>query len=107
MSTLLSTVRKRGLIPSIRRLLLGEACPPKAKRYGETSTPTTSSYDEGMHRYYRWFRQDSFTRKCILINAYFATIAAGFETALEPTGDDVDLEDYATSRRTSTSTTRG
>lgn len=105
MSTLLSAVRKRGLIPSMRRLLWGEAHPPKAKRYGETATPTTSSYYEGMHRYYRWFRQDSYTRKCILTNAYFATMTTGFETALEPTGDDVDLEDYATSRRTSMSTT--
>jgi len=95
-----------GLFPAIRRFLYGEANPPKAKRYGETTTPTTSSYYEGMHRYYRWFRQDSFTRKCILTNAYFATMTAGFETALEPTGDDVDFEDYATSRRTSTSTTR-
>jgi predicted transcriptional regulator len=83
-----------GLFPAIRRFLYGEANPPKAKRYGETTTPTTSSYYEGMHRYYRWFRQDSFTRKCILTNAYFATMIAGYETALESTGDDIDLEDY-------------
>ena len=48
-----------------------------------------------MHRYYRWFRQDSFTRKCILTNAYFATMIAGFETALEAIGDDIDLKNYA------------
>ena len=95
MSSLFSAVRKRGLIPSMRRTLWGESRPPKAKRYGETSTPTTSSYYEGMHRYYRWFRQDSFTRKCILTNAYFATMTAGFETALEAAGDDVDLDGYA------------
>jgi len=53
MSRLLSAARKWGVIPSIRRLLWGEAHPPKVKRYGETSTPTTSSYYEGMHRYYR------------------------------------------------------
>lgn len=83
-----------GLIPAVRRFFYGEARPPKAKRYGPTSTPTTSSYYEGMHRDYRWFRQDELVRKCIITNAYFATMTAGFETALEVTGD-ADPKDYA------------
>jgi hypothetical protein len=44
---------------------------------------------------YRWFRQDDLVRKCIVTNAYFATMTAGFETALEATSEDVKVEDYA------------
>jgi len=84
-----------GLIPLVRRFLGGAANPPKAKRYGETSTPTTSTYYEGMHEDYRWFRQDELVRKCIVTNAYFSTMTAGFETVLEATQEDIDLDDYA------------
>ena len=83
-----------GLLKAARRFFLGEIQTPKAKRYGETSTPTTSSYYEGMDQDYRWFRQDELVRKCIVTNTYFATMTAGFETVLEPTGEDVDAEDY-------------
>lgn len=84
-----------GLIPLVRRFFRGAIKPPKAKRYGPTSTPTTSSYYEGMNRHYRWFRQDALTRKCIVTNSYFATMAAGFETLLEPTNKDVNIDDYS------------
>jgi hypothetical protein len=84
-----------GLMPTVRRFFFRGAHPPKAKRYGETSTPTTSTYYEGMPKDYRWFRQDELVRKCIVTNTYFATMTAGFETVLEPTRDDVDIEDYS------------
>jgi hypothetical protein len=84
-----------GLMPTVRRFFFRGAHPPKAKRYGETSTPTTSTYYEGMPKDYRWFRQDELVRKCVITNAYFATMTAGFETVLEPTRDDVDVEDYS------------
>ena len=84
-----------GLFPAIRRFFYGKANPPKAKRYGETTTPTTSTYYEGMNEDYRWFRQDELVRKCIVTNAYIATMTAGFETVLEPTSEDVKVEDYA------------
>ena len=84
-----------GLFPAVRRFFFGEANPPKAKRYGETSTPTTSTYYEGMDKDYRWFRQDELVRKCVVTNAYFSTMTAGFETVLEAVGEDVDVEDYA------------
>ncbi len=84
-----------GLVPLVRRFFFGVANPPKAKRFSETSTPTTSSYYEGMPEDYRWFRQDELVRKCIVTNAYFATMTAGFKTLLEPTSDDIDIEDYA------------
>jgi hypothetical protein len=48
-----------------------------------------------MNKHYRWFRQDALTRKCILTNAYFAAMTAGFETALETTSKDFDVDDYA------------
>ena len=84
-----------GLVPALRRFFLGGVRSPKAKRYGETSTPTTSGYYEGMNMFYRWFRQDAPTRRCIVTNAYFATMAAGFETALEPTSEGIDAGDYS------------
>ena len=83
-----------GLVPWARRLLLGEARPPKARRRGPTSTRTTSSYYEGMPGGYRWFRRDELVRRCIVTNAYFATMTAGFETVLEATGN-ADPGDYA------------
>jgi len=83
-----------GLVPSVRRFFFGEARPPKAKRYSETSTPTTSRYYEGMNENYRWFRQDELVRRCVLTDAYFATMTAGFETALEA-NVDADPDDYA------------
>jgi hypothetical protein len=70
------------------------ATPPKAKRYGETSTPTTSIYYEGMPEDYKWFRRDELVRKCVVTNAYFATMIAGSETALEPPAENIDIENY-------------
>lgn len=46
-----------------------------------------------MHKDNRWFRQDELVKKCLVTNAYFATMTVGFETALEATSDDIDLED--------------
>ncbi len=43
---------------------------------------------------YRWFRQDELVRKCVVTNAYFATMTAGFETVLEA-DSDVDLGDFS------------
>jgi hypothetical protein len=74
-------VSMAGLIPSFRRFLTGVSA-PKAKRYSETSTPTSSTYYAGMNEDYRWFRQDELVRKCIVSNAYFSTMA-GYETVLE------------------------
>lgn len=54
-----------GLLRGLRRVLWG-ASAPKAKRYGETSTPTSSTYYRGMNEDYRWFKQDELVRKCIV-----------------------------------------
>lgn len=83
-----------GLFHVIRRFFYGVANPPKAKRYGETTTPTTSTYYEGMDKDYRWFHQDELVRKCIVTNAYIATMTTGFKTVLEPTGEDVNVDDF-------------
>ena len=85
----------QGLAPILRRMLRGAVHPPKAKRHHEASTPTASSYYEGMHGDYRWFRQDELVRRCVLVNAFFATMASGFETVLEATREGVDAGDYA------------
>lgn len=86
-----------GLIPTVKRFLYGYR-PPKLKRHSSTSTPTTSKSYEGMHEDYRWFRQDELVRRCIVVNALFATMTAGFETELEPTGDvenkDAVIKEY-------------
>jgi len=84
-----------GLVPSIRRFFLGAASAPRAKRRGETSTLTSSTYYEGMPEDYRWFRQDELVRRCVVTNAFFATMTAGFRTVLEATGEGVDPGDYA------------
>ncbi len=78
-----------GLVSAARRLLLG-APSPKARRVGDSSTPTSASWYEGMHWGYRWFRQDELVRRCVLANAQYSTLAAGFETALEGDGDAGD-----------------
>lgn len=75
-----------GLLRGLRRVLWG-ASAPKAKRYGETSTPTSSTYYRGMNEDYRWFRQDELVRKCIVTNALFAT-TAGYETIIEAENPD-------------------
>jgi hypothetical protein len=85
----------QGIIPVMRRVLFGGARQPKARRIGEAGTPTTSDYYAGMNEDYRWFRQDELIRKCIVTNAYFATLAAGFTTVIEPSGEDVKVDDFA------------
>jgi len=75
-----------GIMPAARRLLMGTAAAPKAKRIGEPSTPASSTYYEGMNQDYRWFRQNEIVRRCIVANAFFSTTAAGFETVLDSEG---------------------
>jgi hypothetical protein len=82
---------KEGILTAARRLLLGTST-PKARRVGDSSTPTTASWYEGMHWGYRWFRQDELVRRSVLANAYYSTLSAGFDTTLE--GDGA-AEDYA------------
>jgi len=69
-----------GLLGYARRILGSQV--PKAKRYGDTSTPTSSTYYRGMNEDYRWFRQDELVRSCITANAFFSTLQ-GFETTTE------------------------
>lgn len=82
-----------GLIPKINRFLHGGVKVPKLRKWGETGTPTDSSFYEGMDKHYRWFRQDELVRKCVVTNAIFATMVAGFETELELTGVVEDSEE--------------
>ncbi len=83
-----------GLKPLWNRFLYGGVRNPKLRRRGETSTPTSSENYETMHKDYRWFRQDESVRRCVVINALFATMTAGFETELEPVGEVDDPEAF-------------
>ena len=85
----------RGVTRAVRRLLLGSASVPRARRFGEGSTPTASTYYEGMQEDYRWFRQDELVRRCVVTNALFSTMTAGFETVLEAGREGVDTADYS------------
>jgi len=80
-------------LASLRRRISGVQV-PKAKRHGETSTPTSSTYYKGMDPDYRWFRQDELVRKCVVTNAYYSTMG-GFETRLESSSSKVDVEEYS------------
>jgi hypothetical protein len=42
---------------------------------------------------YRWFRRDELVRRCLVTNAFFATMTAGFDTVLEA-GGGLDPADY-------------
>jgi hypothetical protein len=67
----------------LKRMFLGRDAAPKST-YLPGSTPTTSEYYEGMTKWYREYRQDSLTRNCVNLLAFFAT-CKGYETVLELT----------------------
>ena len=79
----------RGLWPLTKQVIYGAsaASVPKLRSTGQVSpNPNANSYSnyEGMKpEAYRWFRQDELVRRCIIINAAYATMAEGFETELE------------------------
>jgi hypothetical protein len=80
---------------------------PKIKAYSvstgftrNTNYASTASY-ESMPENMRWFRQDELVRRCIVINAAFASMAAGFQTQLElfkksgnAAADEAALKDF-------------
>jgi len=68
---------------------------PKAN-YEDVGSPASSSTNyDSMNKYYRWWRQDRLVRRCTNLNAFFSTIAPGFETELQATKveDGVVIED--------------
>jgi len=77
----------------LKRIFIGQDAGPKSK-YLPGSTPTTSEYYQGMNKWYREYRQDSLTRNCVNLLAFFAT-CKGFETVLELT-DPAAVSDAAT-----------
>ena len=78
-----------GLWPLAKRMIYGAGVEstPKLRSYGQTTpNPAADShtnYEAMKPEAYRWFRQDELVRRCIVINAAYATMAAGFETELE------------------------
>jgi len=68
------------IIRGIRRLLGGVNAPKAKHRYPGRSSSDT--YYAGLNQDYRWFRQDELVRKCVVTNAYYATLH-GFTTVTE------------------------
>jgi len=80
----------------LKRIFIGQDAGPKSK-YLPGSTPTTSEYYEGMNKWYREYRQDSLTRNCVNLLAFFST-CKGHETVLELT-DQVALSEEAKQKK--------
>jgi len=68
------------IVNEIRRLLGGVNAPKAKHRYPVTSS--SDAYYAGLNQDYRWFRQDELVRKCVVTNAYYATLH-GFNTVVE------------------------
>jgi hypothetical protein len=69
---------------------------PKVKRYLTVTNTNPNTPDQALQpEVYRWFRKDEKVRRCIIINAAFAILAAGFETELEPTTEIKEEEKEA------------
>jgi hypothetical protein len=57
---------------------------PKVSNGNYRVTPTEKAEDDSiLPEALRWFRRDDLVRKCIVINAAFATFSAGFDTEIE------------------------
>lgn len=79
--------RRYGAVQRAFRWLMGaKTRPPKASKFGSTGTPTQSENYEGMDPNYRWFRQDEVTRRCLVVNAIFATMSGSY-TDVEVDGE--------------------
>lgn len=42
----------------------------------------------------RWYRKDELVKRCINLNGWFAVLAAGFETVLEATSEEIDVDRF-------------
>jgi hypothetical protein len=79
----------RGVWPIVKQVIYGAAAEStsKLRSYGQTTqNPNADShtnYAAMRPEAYRWFRQDELVRRCVVVNAAYATMAAGFETELE------------------------
>ena len=68
----------KGLNTYAKQFLYGGVGTPIVKRVGASDTPTSNTNYESMHPNYRWFRQDEIVRKCLITNAFFATMTADY-----------------------------
>ena len=66
---------------------------PKVRNGNYRVTPTETAADDTITpEALRWFRRDDLVRKCIVINAAFATFSAGFDTEIEPVDSSLNDE---------------
>jgi hypothetical protein len=80
-----------GLVPMFRSFIYG-AGTPKTSLCDSPSQTASTAY-ASMDTNYRWFRKDRLVRRCVLVNGFFSTLAAGFDTVLQAT--DKSLEESA------------
>jgi len=67
---------------------------PKTTPSYTSITPSEKSPDEAINPpALRWFRRDDLVRKCEVINAAFATFAAGFDTVLDPIDENISEQE--------------
>lgn len=71
-----------------RKFLFGGIRKPTVSKNLSGVSPAEQKYYESMDVNYRWFRQDELVRRCIVINSAYATMTEGFETELEPIGQE-------------------
>lgn len=87
-----------GIVPLVKRFFLGATKLARISSIGSHTTPrpaadSDTDYESMSPEGYRWFRQDEVVRRCVITNAAFAVMAAGFETELEPVTEIVDEKD--------------
>jgi len=68
------------VLGGLRRRLGGVNAPKAKHRHPVTSS--SDAYYAGLNQDYRWFRQDELVRKCVVTNAFYATMH-GFSTVVE------------------------
>lgn len=78
-----------GLLPKIKHFFYSAASSTPKIRHYTTSTPSETVSDTSLQpEAYRWFRRDELVRRCVVVNAGFASMA-GFDTELEPVDDSL------------------
>ena len=86
--------KETGIFKRVIMRLIGATRKPKSRVKAGGGASTTSENYEGMDKNYRWFRQDEVVRACLINNAFFSCLSAGFETEVDPVDPD-DETDYS------------
>lgn len=85
-----------GLVPATRRWLFGGGGAKVRGDYISDSNRAGSDIYGSMNKDYKVFRTDALVRRCLLSNAFFATMAGGFDTVVEATDKSLTPEQQET-----------